>query len=91
LTGIQNFLVFTLHFQNLCPVSQLFKKFNQIKISAKMIFRPYKINQVSTNINFNFISKSWETGIKLYQTLLYQCNQISSLSKLIKFGLENFL
>ncbi len=34
----------------------------KIKVSAKLTFHPYKICQVSTNINFNFNYKIWETG-----------------------------
>jgi hypothetical protein len=34
----------------------------KIKFNAKLTFHPYKICQVSTNIKFNLIYESWETG-----------------------------
>jgi hypothetical protein len=36
---------------------------------------PYKICQVSTNINFNFNHKSWETGHKLEEKLVVKQNK----------------
>jgi hypothetical protein len=44
------------------PSFTAFKNKIKIKFNAKLAFQTYKICQVSTNIKFNLIYKSWETG-----------------------------
>jgi hypothetical protein len=44
------------------PSFPAFRTKIKIKVNTKLTFHPYKICQVSTNINFNFNYKSWETG-----------------------------
>jgi hypothetical protein len=56
------------------PSFPAFKNKIKIEVNAKLTFHPNKKCQFSTNFNFNFISKSWETAHNIILVSFYiQC------------------